>query len=121
MKEILKLGGILLMVTAIASAALSMVNKITKPKIEEQKRLVIERALLAALPDADPKAIDKVTENDEVLYYVGYKTKAKKELVGYAFVAKKAGYSSVIETMVGVDTTGKIIGIKIMEQKEVEQ
>ncbi|NOZ61523.1 MAG: RnfABCDGE type electron transport complex subunit G [Calditrichaeota bacterium] len=118
MKEIYKLGGILLLVTVLASAALSMVNKITKPKIEEQKRLVIERALIAALPTADPKAIEKVTENDELLYYIGYPSQEKKEIAGYAFIAKKSGYSSVIETMVGVDTTGKIIGIKIMEQQE---
>ncbi|OQX88241.1 hypothetical protein B6D60_02455 [candidate division KSB1 bacterium 4484_87] len=118
MKEIFKLGGILLLVTALASGALSMVNKITKPKIEEQKRLVVERALIAALPTADPKAIEKVIENDEILYYIGYTTQEKTDIAGYAFVAKKAGYSSVIETMVGVDTTGKIIGIKVMEEKE---
>lgn len=118
MKEVGKLAGILLLVTAIASAALAMVNKITKPRIEEQKRLVIERALIAALPTADPKAIDKITENDEVLYYIGYTSPEKNKIAGYAFIAKKPGYSSEIETMVGVDTTGKIIGIKIMEQKE---
>ncbi len=118
MKEILKLGGILLLVTAIAGAALSMVNSITKPRIEEQKRLVTHRALIAALLTANPEAIEPVSENDKISYYIGYKTTEKQNIVGYAFVAKGSGYSSEIETMVGVDTTGTIKGIKIMQQVE---
>ncbi|MDW7681077.1 MAG: RnfABCDGE type electron transport complex subunit G [bacterium] len=118
MKEILKLGGILMLVTAIAGAALSMVNVITKPKIEEQKRLVTQRALVAALPTADADSIEAVTQNDQLEYYIGYATAAKKKIVGYAFIAKKYGYSSEIETMVGVDTTGKIIGLKVIDHKE---
>lgn len=118
MKEILKLGGILMLVTAIAGAALSMVNVITKPKIEEQKRLVTQRALVAALPTADPDSIEAVTQNDQLEYYIGYATAAKKKIVGYAFIAKKYGYSSEIETMVGIDTTGKIIGLKVIDHKE---
>lgn len=118
MKEILKLGAILLLVTTVAGAALSMVNVITKPRIEEQKRLATQRALNLALPGVEPDAIEPVTEDDEISYYIGYKSEDKQEVAGIAFVAKGPGYSSVIETMVGVDTTGKIIGIKIIDQKE---
>lgn len=118
MKEILKLGGILLLVTAIAGAALSMVNAITKPRIEEQKRLVTERALTTALPSADKNAIVPVKEGEETKYYVGYTDTLKTAIVGYAFVAKGPGYSSIIETMVGVDTTGEILGLTVMQQVE---
>lgn len=118
MKEIIKLSMILLLVTVVASAALSLVNNITKPRIEEQKRLVTERALLAALPTADKNAIEPVTIRDTLKYYIGYTDTAKSAIAGYAFVARGAGYSSVIETMVGVDSTGQIIGIKIMQQVE---
>lgn len=118
MKDIIRLGLILLLVTAVAGAALSVVNNITKPRIEEQKRLVTERALVAALPNADKNAIDPVKIADTTKYYIGYKDTSRKTIVGYAFVAKGLGYSSTIETMVGVDTAGSILGIKIMEQKE---
>lgn len=118
MKEILKLGGILLLVTAIAGAALSMVNAITKPRIEEQRRLVTERALTSALPSADKNAIVPIKQDDEINYYIGYEDTSKTEVVGYAFVAKGAGYSSIIETMVGVDTTGAILGLTVMHQVE---
>jgi electron transport complex protein RnfG len=118
MKDVVKLGLILLLVTAIAGTALSIVNNITKPKIEGQKRLVTERALIAALPSANKNEIVPVYKGDSLKYYIGFKDTSKKEIAGYAFVAKGAGYSSTIETMVGVDTTGKIIGIKIMQQVE---
>lgn len=118
MKDIIKLGLTLLLVTAVAGAALSLVNNITKPRIEEQKRLVTERALIAALPNADKMAIDPVYKADTLKYYIGYKDTLRQELAGYAFVAKGAGYSSTIETMVGVDSMGTIIGIKIMQQVE---
>jgi len=118
MKDIVKLGLILLLVTAVAGAALSVVNNITKPEIEKQKRRVTKRALISALPAADKNAIDPIYIADTLRYYIGYKDTVRRQIVGYAFVAKKQGYSSKIETMVGVDSTGTILGIKVMDQKE---
>lgn len=117
MREILKLGGILMLITAIAGGALSMVNSITKPRIELQKQLALERALLQALPAADKNAIIAIEENGDV-YYKGYASADTTGLVGYAFVAQGQGYSSIIETMVGVDTTGAISGTSILHQVE---
>ncbi|NOY58509.1 MAG: RnfABCDGE type electron transport complex subunit G [Calditrichaeota bacterium] len=118
MKDMLKLGGLLLLITVIAATALAAVYKVTKPRILEQKRLVLERALILALPDADKTAIVPVKKDDKVLYYRGYANPDTSKFVGYAFVAYGQGYSSVIETMVGVDSTGKIIGLKVMSQME---
>jgi len=117
MKDILKLGGILLLVTAIAGGALSIVNAITKPKIELQKKLALERALTTALPTADKNTII-LTKEDNLTYYKGYANPDTTNLVGYAFVAYGKGYSSTIETMVGVDTTGGICGMAILYQVE---
>lgn len=117
MRDILKLGGILLLVTAIAGGALSMVNSITKPRIDLQKRLALERALTKALPTADKNAIVLVKEEDQI-YYKGFAFPDTTNLVGYAFVAKGKGYSSEIETMVGVDTIGNIAGTSILLQVE---
>lgn len=117
MKEITKLSGILLLVTTIAGGALSMVNFVTKPKIELQKRLALERALTTALPNANRKAIVLVREQD-LIYYKGYASPDTTNLVGYAFVAYGKGYSSTIETMVGIDTTGTISGLTILNQVE---
>lgn len=118
MKDIVKLGLILLLVTALAGAALSLVNNITKPRIEEQKRLATALALTTALPVAADGLIEPDTTSQNFQFYRGYRDSSRQQLVGYAFLTKENGYSSEIETMVGVDTTGKIVGIKILRQLE---
>jgi electron transport complex protein RnfG len=118
MKDIVKLGAILMTITVISAATLAGVYSVTKPKIEEQKRLALERALTIALPTADPQHIFPVRQNDNVLYYRGFSSTDTSRAVGYAFVAHGPGYSSVIETMVGVDTLGTIIGMKVLAQVE---
>ena len=118
MKDIGKLGGLLMLITAIAATALAGIYNVTKPLIEAQKALALDRALTIALPDAPRDAIFPVEKEDEVLYYVGYSSSDKIELVGYAFVSYGPAYSSVIETMVGVDSAGNIIGMKVVSQVE---
>lgn len=118
MKDIVKLGLILLLVTALAGAALSVVNNITRPRIEEQKKMATALALTTALPAAANGVIEPDTASEAIQYYRGYRDSLKQELIGYAFLAKENGYSSEIETMVGVDTTGTIVGIKILHQLE---
>ena len=115
MKEILKLGGILLLVTAISGAVLAYVNLKTQPVIAEQARLAKEAALTEALPTADKDAIVYLEDQK---YYIGYRTAEKQEIAGYIFQAAGGGYSSTIQTMVGIDTTGVIQGLKIIHQVE---
>lgn len=114
MKDMLRLGAILFLVTGIASALLAFVNLKTKPYILAQQQLEKEQALSAALPAADPAAIVE----HEGGYFVGYKTAAKQEIAGYIFSAAGKGYAKNIITMFGVDTAGVIQGIKIIFQEE---
>ena len=118
MKEIIKLSSILFLVTVIAAAALSGVNSITKPKIEEQRRLETLRALTIALPQANPNAIIPIIQEGNTLFYRGYSETDSTGLVGYAVIARGKGYSSTIETMVGVDTSFIVTGVKILFQQE---
>lgn len=118
MKDIVKLGGLLMLITAIAATALAGIYNVTKPRIEAQKALELDRALTVALPDIPREAIYPIEKDENVLYYVGYQTPDKNDLVGYAFVAYGPGYSSTIETMVGVDSLGAILGMKVLSQVE---
>ena len=118
MKDIFKLGGILMVVTVIAASGLAGVYQVTQPRILEQKKKELQNALTLALPGAADDSIYPVEENGRVLYYKAYSAPDTTKLVGFAFITQGAGYSSVIETMVGVDTSGQIIGIKVMSQVE---
>jgi len=114
MKDILKLGGILLMYTALASAILAFVNKSTLPFIIEQERIEEQNALSEALPFANKEALEKQSNGN----YIAFDTPEKKRVIGYILFANGSGYSSVIQTVVGVDTTGKIVGLKILKEAE---
>jgi len=114
MKEIIKLGLILFLVTAVAGAVLAFVNGKTQPLIIKQARRAEKRALTEALPTADTSAIVKLGEN----FYIGYQDPEKEKIAGYIFKAIGKGYSSDIETMVGIDTLGSIVGLKIIKQVE---
>jgi len=119
MKDIVRFGGILLLVSVIAAAGLAAVYQVTNPRIVEQKKIELQNALGTAMPGADVNAIKQVAgEGEKVLYYKGFASPDTTGLVGYAFIASGIGYSSTIVTMVGVDSTGKIIGIKVLSQGE---
>ena len=89
---------------------------------EEKAKKVAEKetrsALLEVLPQA--KVFEPVTkkQSPDILYYVGYNSKDKKNAAGYACIAEGKGYSSTIKTMVGITPDGTITGIKVMSQKE---
>lgn len=116
MKEILRFGIILAFVAMLAAASLSWVNAITKPRIEAQEALAIQKALYAVLPGCEQGLILSVT--DPVEYYIGYENPDTTSIKGIAFQAASKGYSSVIKTMVGVDTSGTILAIRVLSQKE---
>ena len=118
MRDILKYGIILMVVAAAAAGLLAFVYNATEEKakkaVEEETRI----ALLEVLPQA--KVFEPVTKKQppDILYYVGYESKDKKNIAGYACIAEGKGYSSTILTMVGMIPDGTITGIKVMSQKE---
>ncbi len=115
MNDIIKFGVILCLITAFAGASLGGVYTLTKPKIEEQKKIAEEEARKHALPDA---AYYETIKVDDFEFYKGYADENKKDLVGYLFVAKGKGYSSEVQTMVGVKEDFTINNIKVMSQQE---
>jgi electron transport complex protein RnfG len=130
MSNIVRLGIILSLITLVAAFVLAEIYSITKPRIELQKQAKTNIALNIVLPNA--KVIQPVKrkvpvkdregnvlfEKDEVIYYKGFRNPDSSQLIGYAFKAYGAGYSSIIETMVGIDTSGVLKKIKIISQKE---
>lgn len=119
MRDILKLGGILGFVTILAAAILAIVNGITQPLIEAQRVMALQEAVSLALPVTSPTSIRSVpADTKEPLFFVGLDSTDSSKIAGYAFVAVGKGYSSSIRTMVGVDTSMKIVGLKVLSQSE---
>ena len=114
MKELTRYGLILALICAAASAALAAVNALTRPKIIAQLKLEEENSLKEVLPQG--VKFVPVKSAADVLYYKVYNQ--EDQLIGLAFKAQGKGYSSTVETMVGMDKDGSINAIKVLNQNE---
>lgn len=117
MKNILKFALVLFIVNLVAASVLAGVYYITKPKIELQEKLLREEALTKVMPESVGNRLEPVEDDGKISYWKVFKG-SDKRVRGYVFIAKKYGYSSVIETMVGMKTNGVVTGVRIINQNE---
>jgi len=114
MKEIMRYGVTLAGICMVAAGLLAGAHSLASSKIIAQAKAEEEANLKAVIPEA--AHFDPVEAGGEIVYYKALN--ARKELIGVAFLAQGKGYSSVIETMVGMDPEGKITAIKVINQNE---
>lgn len=114
MKEMVRYGIILSFICMVSSGLLAGVDSLTKEKIVQQARAEEEASLKAVMPQAE--SFSPVKEQDKVIYYKALDKQGK--IIGVVFKASGKGYSSVIETMVGMLNNGTINAIKILSQNE---
>ncbi len=117
MKSILRFTLVLGLVNLVAASVLASVYFITKPKIEMQKAMVKENALKQVVPTTVGNRIEPVEENGVIKYWEVFRGSSSR-VQGYVFIAKKYGYSSTIETMVGMKKDGTITGVRMLSQNE---
>ena len=114
MKEIVRYGFILALICMVASWLLAGVNYFTKARIIAQAQKEQDASLKEVLPQG--QHFEPVKSGEDVIYYKAHNKEG--ELVGFAFKAQAKGYSSLIETMVGMTQAGAITAIKILSQNE---
>ena len=116
MRDMLKYGLTLMLLTGVLSSILALVYGVTEPRrleiVEEQK----QRAIAEVLPGAG-------YFREEDWYFRGYEAEDSDEPAGFAFMVRGEGYSAPIEAMVGVsirrrDREPEISGIRIISQQE---
>ena len=114
MKEVIRYGFILAIICVIAAGLLGGVNALTKEKIIAQAQTEEEASLKEVVPQA--VSFELVKSGDDILYYRALDS--EKKLIGVVFKAAGKGYSSTIETMVGLLKDGRINAIKVLSQNE---
>lgn len=114
MKEIVRYGLILALICTIASGLLAGVNYLTKARIIAEAKQEEEASLKEVVPGG--QHFELVKSGEEVIYYKVHNKEGK--LMGFAFKVQAKGYSSLIETMVGMTQGGTITAIKILSQNE---
>ncbi len=113
MKEYIRFSLVLFVIAGLASGILAYVNSISKPIIDENQK----KAEIAARKSVLPEASDFTGKNlNGFKYFVGIDK--NKKPVGYTFIAYGPGYSSTVQTMVGVKPDLSIENIQIIYQSE---
>ncbi|MGB9868271.1 MAG: FMN-binding protein [Bacillota bacterium] len=113
MKDIFRLAVTLALICGIAAGSLAWVYSVTKPVIDRRAVEEFNASLRAVVPEA--QQFEKVELDNKAFY------KALKDgkVVGAAAVAEARGYGSQpIVLTVGVDSTGKLIGVKVLSHSE---
>lgn len=124
MKETLKLGIVLLLITAVSAGVLAVSNNVTKDKIIQ---LEIENSF-AALEDIfgdeynfkfmDKDKQDKITDDNGEIVEV-FEVYDGEELSGYAIKTVSGGYSGNLIVLTGISIDdGQIMGMKLLEHGE---
>lgn len=118
MKDMIKMGLFLFITSAIAGVLLACTQAVTAPKIAENKRIKLEKAKLAVLPEAvvfENVKIDGKT-NKKGEFSAGFNK--QNQLVGIVCKVSPIGYGGPIEMVLGVKKNGRISGVKILSLKE---
>jgi electron transport complex protein RnfG len=116
LKENLRLGLILLLITGVAGLLLGGAFEITKAPIAASIEADRQSAMKEILPTADKfekadvKVSGKVSEVNAGL--------KGTEIAGYAIKVAPKGYGGPVEIMVGISADGKVSGIKILSHTE---
>ncbi|MFH1789378.1 MAG: RnfABCDGE type electron transport complex subunit G [Candidatus Altiarchaeota archaeon] len=103
----------LALVAGLCGIILGAAYTTTKPRIDFIKDEELKNSLTQVLPEASDFTLRNAPGNQT--YFAGY---AGDKFVGYAFTVESAGYSSVIEVLVGVDGDGTVLGAKVLGQQE---
>lgn len=107
---IIRLAVTLLLITAVVAAALAGVNAVTAPKIAELNAQKTQSAIEAVLPGGG----EEIAFTDDT----GLVSTVYQGQSGYAVEVKPSGFNGTVTMMVGVDTSGKVLGISIVNHTE---
>ena len=122
MRNIIKLGLILFVVTAVSAGALSLTNNVTKEIIEEKAIEANKAYMKEILPDADDfgiiddSEISDVKEVEEV-----YEALKDGEIYAYIIKTKTKGYGGDVIMLTGIDVDGTIVGMRVASQSETPE
>lgn len=118
MKDIPRFAATLTLFACIAAGSLAWINEITKPRIILEQEKERNAGLQYVLSGTENGVIVPIEQYGQTLYWEGYRDKSKNQFAGYALQVAAKGYQSTIQTLVGIDSLGTILRIKIIYQKE---
>lgn len=123
MKDIMKMGIILLLFCFISAFSLSLTNHFTSSAIELSRGGKDLENRKAVFPEADSfKAIEKsllekIKASDKTIVEV-FKALKGKDIIGYVAKSTPNAFGGPMEVVVGFKSDGKIVGVRIGKHAE---
>ncbi len=120
MKDIIKPGIVLLIITVVAAGLLGAVNIATKDKIAEQETIAKENSMKEVLPEAKSFNNEIKNENKDYSVIKSYSEGLDENgnSVGYTFSATTKGFSTGLNLMIGITKDGVISGVDVLSHEE---
>lgn len=123
MKEMVRLGIVLLVFSAISAGILGLTNEVTAPAIAEGRRAADLKNMQEVFPEADNF---EAYSEEEIEGYKAtapelvelYKAKAGGNSVGYIAKVVTNGFHGDVELIVGFFDDGKINGLRLGQHSE---
>lgn len=109
-KNTVKLSVLLAVACALAAGTLFLAHAAPDGRTNQQKTAELK---LAITNECIPGSCSVTQVKDR---FIGYDKNGRK--IGYAFRVSPAGYGGAIDMVVGIDTKGKVAGIKILSMRE---
>lgn len=124
MREVIKLGLVLLIITSIAALVLAFSNDFTKDIIAEVEEKANNDARMEVMPQAkefkplDEEQLKKLQgDNNRIIeIYVGYSE--DENIEGYTIKTATPGYGGDVLVITGISSEGKLTGMKIVSHQE---
>ncbi len=119
MKDLVKIGGRLAVICAVAAAVLGIMNAITEPRIEHIKEVRLEQALEKVSKGMNIGERTPVPDHKVVsAYYPLYEGTDEGAPNGYICRLIGGGYGGEMVILAGVETNGEVFSVQLMENQE---
>ncbi|MDR7857052.1 RnfABCDGE type electron transport complex subunit G [Tissierella sp.] len=123
MKETIKLGLILLIITVVAAGVLAVSNNLTKDKIAELEMEGSIGALKEIFGDMDKFAPLAQGQQNEIIAANSnvievFEAYSGDNIAGYAIKSKSKGFGGDIVMITGFANDGTVVGMQILEHSE---
>lgn len=110
----LRIAGVLTLICSFVALMLSLINMMTHDTIEALEAAQKKEAVAEIFGEIDDAILyDGYTGDEEV--YLAVK---EGKLYGYCISVVSQGYGGEISMMVGIDSTGDVVGVKIISMSE---
>jgi electron transport complex protein RnfG len=114
----LRVGSILLLICALIALMLAGVYQLTKDAIAAHKAEKIQTAIGAIFADSTSVEGDVPEGHTQVLS--AYVVSKDNTTIGHCYTVSANGFGGTVELMVGIDGTGKICGVEVIDHSETK-